>query len=137
MLIARGSFVEHDFGPVEFEASRTGSSVTGRMTIAGTDGRAPTTVDLQCVRETEDGLVMIGGVIAGAGDQARPGGTPAWIALKRGSPEGGVGVGFLDGYPQTNDCLTYLDTWLRDAGQLSGEGATLTHQRAGTVEFGP
>ena len=65
-LLARGTFVIRDWGPVEFEATREGSSVTGRMEIGrGRGAEWPITVDLQCTRTTDDGLIMIGGYTDG------------------------------------------------------------------------
>ena len=57
-LLARGNFVTV-LGAVELEATGVGSSVTGRMTVS--DEGSSFTVDLQCARTTEDGLIMIGG----------------------------------------------------------------------------
>ena len=50
-LIARGSFVEHDWGQVDFEATRVGASVTGRMTIAAREDVGAVTIDFECARE--------------------------------------------------------------------------------------
>ena len=137
-LIARGTFVEHDWGLVEFEAIREGSSVTGRMTFAERDdGFGPITVDLRCTRATDDGLVMIGGYVT-IGNQFIEPGTPAWIALQRGSPDrASANVGSLVDVPatQTTDCLAYLDAWLqhyRRGGYTIPLGVL-----DGGVEFGP
>lgn len=142
VLLARGNFVEHDWGPVEFEATRVGSSVTGRMTVAERrdDGWGPITVDLQCARATEDGIVMIGGYITG-GNQMVAAGTPAWIALRRGSPDQArVGWGDLEDVPatQTTDCLAYLDATFRDFISTTPPGYEwVLYVVSGTVEFGP
>lgn len=137
-LIARGSFVEHDWGLVEFEAIREGSSVTGRMTLAERDdGFGPITVDLRCTLATDDGLVMIGGYVT-VGNQFFEPGTPAWIALQRGSPDrASVNYGSQMDVPatQTTDCLAYLDAWLqhyRRGGYTIPLGVL-----DGGVEFGP
>jgi len=138
-LIARGSFVEHDWGLVEFEASREGSSVTGRMTVAERDGWGPITVDLQCTRATEDGIVMIGGYIT-VGNQIWAAGTPALVAIKRGSPDRGiVGAGSLMDEPatQTTGCLAYLDAWLEHNRRTLGADWIPHHVLDGGVEFGP
>lgn len=137
-LIARGRFVEHDWGLVEFEAIREGSSVTGRMTLAEReDGFGPITVDLRCTRTADDGLVMIGGYIT-TGNQALEPGTPAWIALQRGSPDrASIAYGSLTDVPatQTTDCLAYLDAWLH---HYRTEGHTIPLAVLdGGVEFGP
>ena len=127
-LLARGNFVIRDWDRVVFEATREGSSVTGRMTV----GRKKRTsdffrVDLQCARTTEDGLIMIGGYTDGAGGRfaGQPEGTLAAIALKRGSPvEAQIWAGSIVNWPatQTTDCVAYLDaslTWIRT---FSGRG---------------
>lgn len=136
-LIARGSFVEHDTGLVEFEAIREGSSVTGRMTAAWDDGFGPFTVDLRCMRATDDGLVMIGGYVT-IGNQPHEPGTPAWIALQRGSPDrASVLFGSLIGVPgtRTTDCLAYLDASLQE---YRRQGWTIPlGVLDGGVEFGP
>ena len=147
VLLARGSFDHKDWGPVEFEATREGSDVTGRMTI-GSEGRTPSnhdqsfvTVDLQCALTTEDGVVLIGGYSAdGAVPDER---TPYAIALRRGSPTGAppmraqIWAGPWNDVPATQgtDCLAYLDWWMRwmpTAGTLEG-----LINVDGTVDFGP
>jgi hypothetical protein len=141
-LIARGTFVEHDWGQVEFEATRSGSSVAGSMTVG--EGRGPEwplAVDLQCTRATEDGLVMIGGYIT-KGSEFAPEGIPAGIALRRGSPNRAtVAVGSLVGVPatQATDCLAYLDGWLQyNRGWTDGREWILSFRTdGGRVEFGP
>jgi hypothetical protein len=135
VLIARGNFVEHDFGPVEFEATRVGSSVMGRMTIAGRDGQEPRTVDLQCVRETEDGVVLIGGYF-------RQAGTAAWVAIKRGFADRATVATPLPDQPATEatDCLANMDRWLQRA-RIQQGGPRVPFEpylvRDGRIEFGP
>ena len=88
-LLARGNFVTNVGEVVELEATREGSSVTGRMTVTaeGQNGPYAFTVDLQCARTTEDGLIMIGGVTTDStGRNAPQEGTWAGIVLERGSP---------------------------------------------------
>ncbi len=137
-LLARGSFVEHDWGLVEFEAMRVGDSVTGRMTLAQRDdGFGPITVDLRCTRETDDGVVMIGGYIT-VGNQFLEPGTPGWVAVVRGSPDkASVNFGSPVGQPapQTTECLANLDAWLQ---HYRRGGYTLPLSvLQGSVEFGP
>jgi hypothetical protein len=147
VLLARGTFDLKDWGPVEFEATREGSNVTGRMTI-GLEERNPAnpdqsfvTVDLECALTTEDGVVLIGGYSM---DRAVHGeGTPFAIALRRGSPMGAppmraqIWSGTLDYVPATQgtDCLAYIDWWMRwmpTAGTAEGLSNV-----DGTIEFGP
>ncbi len=126
VLIARGDFVEHDWGRVEFEASRVGSGVTGYMTIAAKEGWGPVTVGLQCVRETDDGRVMIGGFVT-VRNQIVDVGNPAWVVIKRGNPSAAM-VLIPIGEPatQTTDCLANM-------GDDSEPYAVLD----GGIEFGP
>ena len=145
-LIARGSIDERDWGPVEFEATRDGASVTGRMTIGTVEEPLsdPTlgflVVDLQCARTTEDGLIMIGGYITdGAGGRFTTwhAGTLAGLVLKRGSPvlvKVWVGAQSIPA-TETTDCAAYLDAslaWDRATfPDLGWAGA------GGAVELGP
>ena len=74
VLLARGTFVIRDWGKVEFVATREGSTVTGRLAIG--EGRGPgwpITVDLECTRQTKDGLIMIGGHITAPWQPGRVG----------------------------------------------------------------
>ena len=90
-LLARGNFATNVREVVELEATREGSSVTGRMTVSAQGQNEPYafTVDLQCDGTTEDGLIMIGGVTTDStGQEAPPEGTWAGIVLERGSPVG-------------------------------------------------
>ena len=129
LLIARGDFVEHDWGLVEFEASRVGSNVMGHMTIIGRDdGPGPITVDLQCARETDDGIVVIGGYQTETG-------TPFWVAIKRGSPDrANVRTPLNDSETETT-CLANVDRWLREA--LTRPLWEPSPVLDGGIEFGP
>jgi hypothetical protein len=142
-LIARGTVVHRDWGPIEFEATREGPSLTGRMTIGSdeeplSDPLGFLRVDLQCARTTEDGLVMIGGYITdGAGDRFTDfrAGTFAGLVLKPGSPVlMKVWAGNLPG-TETTDCVAYLDA------QLAWERATFWDigwtGGGGAIELGP
>ena len=143
-LLARGNFVIRDWDRVEFEATREGSSVTGRMTVGLKEGTSDFfRVDLQCARTTEDGLLMIGGYADGAGGRfaGLPEGTPAAIVLKRGSPvKAQIWQGSIVNWPatQTTDCVAYLDAWLDfSRTSLPGDDFWLRDDIRGTVEFGP
>jgi hypothetical protein len=141
-LLARGNFDIRDWDTVEFEATREGSNVTGRMTVGVKEGTSDfLRVDLQCTRTTEDGLLMIGGYTDGAGGRftGLPEGTLAAIALKRGSPvEAQIWVGSTD-WPatQTTDCVAYLYARLTSSRTDFPGGEWLRDDIEGTVEFGP
>jgi hypothetical protein len=139
-LLARGSFVIRDWDRVDFEATRQGSRVKGRMTVGQKTGTPDfLRVDVRCARSTEDGFLMIGGYTDGAGGRfaGDPGGRLAAIVLKRGSPvKAQIWYGSFPG-SQATDCLGYLDehlTWSRNS--LPGDD-WLRDDIAGPVEFGP
>ena len=103
-LLARGTFVIRDWDKVEFEATREGSGVSGRMTV-GQNAGAPADilrVDLRCAWTTEDGLLMIGGHTVGAGGRfaGMPVGSFAAIALGRAPVRAATGQGLGPGRRQ-------------------------------------
>ena len=138
-LLARGNFFFKDSGAVELEAIARGSSVTGRMIVS--EEGSSFTVDLQCTRTTEDGLIMIGGVTtatAGSGSVLAPVGSRAAIVLKRGSPvqatiwsqRGGHVIAFAP------SCLASLDEQLLWERSTHVDGDFL-EPIEGIVELGP
>lgn len=137
-LLARGNFVTNVGEVVELEATREGSSVTGRMTVSaeGRNGPYGFTVDLQCARESEDGLVMIGGVTTDStGQEAPQEGTWAGIVLERGSPVG-ASTWPAGGRVAGGSCLAFLDG--QDMRERSTHpGGDWTDPIEGTVELGP
>jgi hypothetical protein len=139
-LLARGNFVTNVGEVVELEATREGSSVTGRMTVMaeGQNGPYAFTVDLQCARKTEDGLIMIGGVTTDStGREAPQEGTWAGIVLERGSPVGAsTWRAGQSGASQAANCLAFLDE--QDMRERSTHpGGDWTDPIVGTVELGP
>ena len=143
VLLARGSFVIRDWNKVDFEATRQGSSVTGRMTVGQKGGTSDfLRVDLRCARTTEDGLIMIGGYTDGGGGRFAGvrDGTLAAIVLKRGSPvKAQIWFGSLLNAPgtQTRDCLAYLDASLTQSRTSLPGDDWLRDDIGGTIEFGP
>jgi hypothetical protein len=130
-LLARGTIVDRDWGPVDLAATGSGTNVTGRMTIGRVEESeiGYLVVDLRCARATEDGLITIGGPIQdGAGIRFKgfPKGSLAGILLKPGAPPkmtrlvpnrsvlAKIWVGAIADAPatQTTDCLAYLDAML-------------------------
>ncbi len=132
-LLARGSFMGHDWGLVEFEAFQEDSVVTGRMTVhAKSPDVAAITVELQCARMTEDGLIMIGGHVTES--------TLAAVALKRGSPVQTaiwVGADFNLAVFEEEDCLAYLDAWLARLSATLSSVVPLKDDSEAVIEFGP
>jgi len=138
VLIARGNFVTNVGEVVDLEATREGSSVTGRMTVSGVSEAFVFTVDLQCTRTTEDGLIMIGGVTTDSTARyLSPEGTWAGIVLERGSPAG-ASTWSQRGGPtsEADSCLAFLDE--QDMRERSTHpGGDWTDPIEGTVELGP
>lgn len=137
-LLARGNFVTGD-GAVELEATGDGSSVTGRMTVwaQGQNEAYTFTVDLQCARKSEDGLIMIGGVTSDStGQEAPREGTWAGIYIERGSPvEASVWRPF--GRFEGGQCLEFLDDQLMWERTTHLEPVDFADPIEGTVELGP
>ena len=137
-LLARGNFVTNVDEVIELEATREGSSVAGRMTVSaeGQNGPYAFTVDLQCARTTEDGLIMIGGVTTDStGRNASPEGTWAGIVLERGSPVE-ASTWRPGGESQAASCLALLDEQgMRE--RSTHPGVDWTDPIEGTVELGP
>ncbi len=137
-LIARGNFMTNVDEVVELEATREGSSVTGRMTVSaeGQNQSFAFTVDLQCARTTEDGLIMIGGVTTDStGQEAPQEGTWAGIILERGSPVG-ASTWRARGESQAASCLASLHEQDMDE-RSTHPGGDWTAPIVGTVELGP
>ena len=139
VLLARGNFVTNVREVVELEATREGSSVTGHMMVLarGQNGPYRVTVDLQCARESEDGLVMIGGVTTDSrGQEAPPEGSWAGIVFERGSP-----VGASTWWPLGEShasCLAFLDEQdMRERSTHPGPAGDWTDPIEGAVELGP
>ena len=136
-LLARGNFVTVR-GAVELEATREGSSVTGRMTVSEEDYSF--TVDLQCARTTEDGLILIGGYTtktAGGGSALSPVGTLAAIVLERGSPVQATVWSQRGGGSSAASCLAYLDERFDEKLMDSRVDDDDPGPIEGTVELGP
>lgn len=143
-LVARGSFVEHDWGFVDLEATRQGANVTGEMLI-DKDWRGaglPVNVTIQCARTTADGRVVIAGDVSDGPDETVSGipiGANALVELRLGSPHEGVVGMTVSGQEIIGDCETLIDTWLTapDQWSCSCAGHPLPFLDDRTVEFGP
>lgn len=138
-LLARGNFATNVNEVVELEATREGSSVTGRMTVSAEGQNEPYafTVDLQCARTTEDGLIMIGGVTTDStGQEAPQEGTWAGIVLERGSPVG-ASIWRPGGRVAGGQCLAFLDEQLMWERSTHLEPVDFIDPIEGTVELGP
>lgn len=136
-LLARGDFVTNVGEVVELEATREGSTVAGRMTVSAQGQNEPYafTVDLQCARTTEDGLIMIGGVTTDRTGQEGPlEGTWAGIFLERGSP---VGASSWRQVSPAASCLAFLNEQLMREIETHPGGGWRPDPIVGTVELGP
>ena len=139
VLIARGNFATPG-GEVEFEATREGSDVMGHMAVSGQGQNEPwtITVDLQCVRETSDGLVMIGGVVTErAGEEAPQEGNWAGIYIERGSPVEASVWPRPSGRVRGGQCLEFLDEQLMWERSTHLQPVDFAGPVDGTIELGP
>jgi hypothetical protein len=130
-LLPRGTFVAGY--AVDIKAVGRGSSVEGRMIVS--EGRPSFTVDLQCTRTTEDGVILIGGLTTETTTVVAPEGTYAGIVFMPGSPVRAT-IWSQRGGDTTQarfpSCLAYLDeklTWRFDLIEIG--------PIKGTVELGP
>ncbi|MEP7379222.1 MAG: hypothetical protein ABI725_06610 [Chloroflexota bacterium] len=106
--LARGTFIfPWDQRTVEIDAAGTGSGVVGTMTVS--NAATSFTVDLQCTRTTEDGLVVIGGdVTASTLTDYAPEGTRTAIIFQRGSPVQAI-FWFQETDPRAASCLAFIE----------------------------
>jgi hypothetical protein len=127
-LLAQGSFTVPDNNPTELDARGDGSSVSGTMTVSDDGGRF--TVDLECTRTTEGGLIVIAGTVSESTIGAFPEGGRFGIILE---PESPVRAGFVfdgEGTP-TATCPDFV------AGPIDAEAGPGLKPIEGNVEFGP
>ncbi|HUG29864.1 MAG TPA: hypothetical protein VMQ65_05030 [Candidatus Limnocylindria bacterium] len=130
--LARGTFKANG-ATVELDATGGASSVTGSMTV--TDESGAFTVDLECTRTTNAGLIWIGGdVTESANISYAPKGTRAAIVFKRGTPVQAVFVFQLDD-PQSASCQAFFDDMIAIIGGEISEDKLDPIE--GTVELGP
>ena len=124
--LARGSFTVPDNAATELDATGDGSTVRGTMTVSDEGGR--TTVDLECTRTTDGGLIVIAGTVSDSTLDPFPEGSRAAIILQRGSP---VRAGFMFGDASSASCLTFLE------GDIDGEATAGLEPIEGTIELRP
>lgn len=139
VLLVRGNFMTSVGEVVALDATRGGSSVTGRMTVSAHGQNEPYafSVDLQCAGTTEEGLIMIGGVTTDARSPEAPrDGTWAGIVLEPGSP---VGASTWRSFQsRAASCLAFLDEQdVLERSTHPGPDGDWTDPIDGTIEFGP
>jgi hypothetical protein len=121
--LAAGTFTAPlgEFGEAfDIEATRTGDDVSGTMEISNpVGGDGAYSVDVQCARTTDDGVVMIGGeVTESTYEEFIADGAYVVIALAPGTPVRmlwAVDVLATDEVPAPADsCAAYIETLLGD-----------------------
>jgi hypothetical protein len=135
-LLARGSF-KLQGAEVELNATGSGESVTGTMTVSHEDGDF--SVDLKCTRTTADGVLLIAGDITDSTSPYARKGAREVIVLKRGSPVHGSfdseGRAGGDITPAAS-CHALLEQVIDTGSQTVIRPGGL-EAIEGTVEFGP
>ena len=129
-LLALGTFRAKG-AAVVLDATGGASSVTGSMIV--TDVSRNFTVDLECTRTTDAGLIWIGGDVtesANWSDAAT--GTRAAIVFKRGTPVQAVFIFQMDD-PRSASCQAFFDDMIA----IGGEPVGALEPIEGTVELGP
>jgi hypothetical protein len=129
--LAVGEFTSHGVGAT-IDARGVGDDVTGTMTMSDTGQDA--SVDLECARTTESGLLVIGGLVTDSTfTEYFPEGHRVGIALEPGAPVKAVWYVVLAGDPPLQKCQEVVDA-------LVAEGANLNESLEpieGSVEIGP
>ena len=129
-LLAAGTFGAQGFAVV-LDAAGGASSVTGSMNV--TEGSRNFTVDLECTRTTDAGLIWIGGdVTESANWSDAPKGTRAAIVFKRGTPVQAVFVFQMDD-PRSASCQAFFDDMIA----IGVQPEPALEPIVGTVELGP
>ena len=107
-LLALGTFRAKG-AAVVLDATGGASSVSGSMIVSSHETNGRFTVDLECTRTTDAGLIWIGGdVTESANFSDAPKGTRAAIVLKRGTPVQAVFVFQMDD-PRSASCQAFFD----------------------------
>lgn len=135
-LLARGAFKLYG-ADVDVNATRTGDTVTGVMTVTHADGDF--NVDLECADVTEDGVLLLAGEITESSSPYAREGAREVLVLKGGTPvyasfdsEGRPGG---DVVPATS-CAALLDQVI-ETGTQTVIGPNGLEPIEGTVELAP
>jgi hypothetical protein len=141
-LLARGNFSAHGI-TAELDATGSGADVAGTMSLSDSGATGRATVDLECARTTDDGLIEIGGLIVdstfAADTEAWHGGFPKGervaIIFEPGSPVKGVwNVTAAD--QGVASCPAMFENLDASPDAIS-PGSPGLDPIQGTVEFGP
>lgn len=103
-VLARGTF-QNKGATVELDATGSGSSVHGHMTMSASDYSL--TVELECAR-TFDAFLLIGGDVTQSTLGSVPVGTRVAMVIKRGSPLQ-AHPDFENPDPPEATCMAYLE----------------------------
>jgi hypothetical protein len=106
--LARGTFIfPWEARTVEIEAAGRGSDVSGTMSVA--NDATSFTVDLQCSRTTDQGLLVIGGDVTDSNlTEYAPEGSRSAIIFERGSPVRAL-FWFQMTDPRAASCLEFIE----------------------------
>lgn len=131
-LLARGSFTSHGVS-AQLDATGSGATVDGTMTVSDSGKNA--TVDLECTRTTEDGLIEIGGLVTESTfDDHFPQGHRVAIILQPGSPVKAIWWVALVAEPVDPSCQALFEGMDKPGADDPRPGLEPIE---GTVELGP
>ena len=107
-ILARGDFTSHGV-VAHIDATGTGANVDGTMTVS--DSGQDATVDLECARTTDDGLIEIGGLVTESTfDDFFPQGRRVAIIFQPGSPVKAIWRVALVAEPADPSCQALFET---------------------------
>jgi hypothetical protein len=107
-VIARGDFTSHGV-VAQIDATGSGDDVAGTLTVS--DSSADATVDLECARTTDDGLIEIGGLVTESTfDDFFPQGRRVAVIFQPGSPVKAVWRVALVAEPVDPSCQALFET---------------------------
>ena len=107
-VLARGDFTSHGV-VAHIDATGSGANVDGTMTVS--DSGQDATVDLECARTTDDGLIEIGGLVTESTfDDGFPQGRRVAIIFEPGSPVKAVWRIALVAEPVDPSCQALFET---------------------------
>jgi len=107
-VLARGDFTSHGV-VAHIDATGSGDDVAGTMTVS--DSGADATVDLECARTTNDGLIEIGGLVTESTfDDFFPQGRRVAVIFQPGSPVKAVWRVALVAEPVDPSCQALFET---------------------------
>jgi hypothetical protein len=129
-VLARGEFTSHGVA-AQIDATGSGDDVAGTLTVS--DSSADATVDLECARTTDDGLIEIGGLVTESTfDDFFPQGRRVAVIFQPGSPVKAVWRVALVAEPVDPSCQALFETM--DKPGADDPGAAL-EPIEGTVEL--